>query len=399
MSLDLDTLGLSATVTAEGISAPDYQTVLDTITGYFQQIYGSDAYLEPDSKDGQMVALVALAIHDANNTAISVYRSFSPATALGDALTSNVKINGITRRAATNSTVDLLLTGTVGTTITNGSVRDTNSVVWNLPATVVIGSDGTVVATATCANSGAVAAVAGSVNGINTPTRGWASVTNPLAATVGVAAETDAELRVRQSQSVALASLTPFDAVDGAIANVEGVTRHKLFENDQEVTDSNGLPPHSISAIVEGGDATEIANTIRSVKGQGVSTYGTTAVIVTDKYGNPYTIRFSRPIDVPVYVSITLKALTGYSSEVGDEIKAAVASYINSLAIGDSVLLSRVYSPANLGVVSGGNARYYDIMELLIGRSADDVAAANLVVAYDESASCSVDNIALVVTP
>lgn len=399
MSLDLDTLGLSATVTAEGISAPDYQSVLDTITGYFQQIYGSDAYLEPDSKDGQMVALVALAIHDANNTAISVYRSFSPATALGDALTSNVKINGITRRAATNSTVDLLLTGTVGTAITNGSVRDTNSVVWNLPATVVIGSDGTVVATATCANSGAVAAVAGSVNGINTPTRGWASVTNPLAATVGVAAETDAELRVRQSQSVALASLTPFDAVDGAIANVEGVTRHKLFENDQEVTDSNGLPPHSISAIVEGGDATEIANTIRSVKGQGVSTYGTTSVIVTDKYGNPYTIRFSRPVDVPIYVSITLQALTGYSSEVGDEIKAAVAAYINSLAIGDSVLLSRVYSPANLGVVSGGNARYYDIMELLIGRSADDVAAANLVVAYDESASCSVDNIALVVTP
>ncbi|HEE3454718.1 TPA: baseplate J/gp47 family protein [Klebsiella pneumoniae] len=399
MSLDLDTLGLSATVTAEGISAPDYQTVLDTITGYFQQIYGSDAYLDPDSKDGQMVALVALAIHDANNTAISVYRSFSPATALGDALTSNVKINGITRRAATNSTVDLLLTGTVGTTITNGSVRDTNSVIWNLPATVVIGTDGTVVATATCANSGAVAAVAGSVNGINTPTRGWASVTNPLAATVGIEAETDAELRVRQSQSVALASLTPFAAVDGAIANVEGVTRHKLFENDTETTDANGLPAHSISAIVEGGDATSIANTIRSVKGQGVSTYGTTAVIVTDKYGNPYTIRFSRPVDVPIYVSITIQALTGYSSEVGDEMKAAVAAYINSLAIGDSVLLSRVYSPANLGVVSGGNARYYDIMELLIGRTAEGVTAGNVVLAYDESASCSVDNIALVVTP
>ncbi|HDT6007137.1 baseplate J/gp47 family protein [Klebsiella michiganensis] len=398
MSLDLDTLGLSATVTAEGITAPDYQTVLDTITGYFQQIYGLDAYLEPDSKDGQMIVLVALAIHDANNTAISVYRSFSPATALGDALTSNVKINGITRRSATNSTVDLLLTGTVGTTITNGSVRDSNSVIWNLPATVVIGTDGTIVATATCASTGAVAALAGSITTINTPTRGWVSVTNPLAATVGVAAETDAQLRVRQSQSVALASLTPFDAVDGAIANVEGVTRHKLFENDTETTDANGLPAHSISAIVEGGDATEIANTIRSVKGQGVTTYGTTAVIVADKYGNPYTIRFSRPVDVPVYVSITLKALTGYSSQVGDEIKAAVAAYINSLAIGDSVLLSRVYSPANLGVVSGGNARFYDIMELLIGRSVAGVTAANLVVAYDESASCSVDNIAITVT-
>ncbi|WP_142478569.1 baseplate J/gp47 family protein [Klebsiella oxytoca] len=397
MSLDLDTLGLSATVTAEGISAPDYQTVLDTITGYFQQIYGLDAYLEPDSKDGQMIALVALAIHDANNTAISVYRSFSPATALGDALTSNVKINGITRRSATNSTVDLLLTGTVGTTITNGSVRDSNSVIWNLPATVVIGTDGAVVATATCASTGAVAALAGSITTINTPTRGWVSVTNPLAATMGVAAETDAQLRVRQSQSVALASLTPFDAVDGAIANVEGVTRHKLFENDQEVTDYNGLPPHSISAIVEGGDATEIANTLRRVKGQGVTTYGTTSVIVTDRYGNPYTIRFSRPVDVPIYVSITLKALTGYSSQIGDEIKEAVADYINSLAIGDSVLLSRIYSPANLGVVSGGNARYYDIMELIIGKSAATAAAANVVIAYDESVSCSVDNIAITV--
>ncbi|HFD8847329.1 TPA: hypothetical protein ACF60J_004835, partial [Salmonella enterica] len=77
MALNLDTLGLSATVTAEGISAPDYQTILDTLTSYFQQIYGSDAYLEPDSKDGQMVAL---AIHDANNTAISVYNCFSPVT-------------------------------------------------------------------------------------------------------------------------------------------------------------------------------------------------------------------------------------------------------------------------------------------------------------------------------
>ena len=27
MALNLDTLGLSATVTAEGISAPDYQTI------------------------------------------------------------------------------------------------------------------------------------------------------------------------------------------------------------------------------------------------------------------------------------------------------------------------------------------------------------------------------------
>lgn len=398
MALNLDTLGLSATVTAQGISAPDYQTILDTLTSYFRQIYGSDAYLEPDSKDGQMVALVALAVHDANNTAIEIYNSFSPTTAQASALSSNVKINGITRKVATNSTADLLLTGTAGTTITNGSARDKNGIIWSFPASVSIGVDGTVLVTATCANSGAVAALAGTITTINTPTRGWASVTNPAAATVGVPAERDDQLRVRQSQSVALPSITPFDAVDGAIANVSGVTRHKLYENDKGTTDSNGLPPHSIAAIVDGGDVTEIAQAIRGNKGQGTTPYGSTVVTVPDKYGNPHDVGLSRSTDVPIYGHITLKAFTGYTSQIGVQIQQAVADYINGLAIGDDVLLSRIYSPANLGVVSGGNARYYDIQELLIGKSAGSVAAANIIIAYNESASCKPENIVLTVT-
>ncbi|EBV1611722.1 hypothetical protein DNZ78_04645 [Salmonella enterica subsp. enterica serovar Ibadan] len=397
MALNLDTLGLSATVTAEGISAPDYQTILDTLTSYFQQIYGSDAYLEPDSKDGQMVALVALAIHDANNTAISVYNCFSPVTGYGAALTSNVKINGIARKGATNSTVDLLLTGTAGTAITNGTVKDTNNVIWRLPASVVIGVDGAVTVTAICSNSGAVAALAGTITTINTPTRGWTSVTNPAAATVGAPAETDAELRIRQGQSVAIPSITPFEGVDGAIANIAGVTRHKLYENDTGKTDGNGLPPHSISAIVDGGDVTEIARTIRGNKGQGVRTWGKTSVTVPDKYGNPHIISFSRPTDVPVYGKITLKVFAGYTSQIGVQIQQAVADYINRLMIGDQVLLSRIYSPANLGVVSGVNARYYDIQELLIGKSPEAVAAANINIAYDESASCKPENIIITV--
>ena len=398
MALNLDTLGRSATVTASGISAPDYQTILSTITEYFQQIYGTDAYLDPDSKDGQMVALVALAVHDANNTAIQVYNSFSPSSGMTDALTRNVKINGITRKAATNSTVDVTLIGTAGTTITNGSVKDANGIIWNLPASVTIDVDGSVTVTATCATSGAVAAVAGSITKINTPTRGWTAVSNASAATVGSAAETDAQLRMRQAQSVAIPALTPFDAVDGAIANVTGVTRHKLYENDTGAVNSDGIPAHSLAAIVDGGDVTEIAQTIRGKKGQGVATFGSTTVTVPDKYDNPHAISFSRSTDVPIYVAITLKVFTGYTTQIGEQIKQAIADYINSLTIGDDVLLSRIYSPANLGVVSGGNAKYYDINALAIGKSAGSVAASNVVIAFNESASCSTANIALTVT-
>lgn len=398
MALNLDTLGLSATVTAQGISAPDYQTVLKTLTGYFRQIYGADAYLEPDSKDGQMVALVALSIHDANNTAIQVYNSFSPSTGRAAALSSNVKINGITRKMATKSTVDLTITGNAGTTITNGSVKDSNGITWLLPEIVNIGISGTVIVTATCAVNGAIAALPKTIKVINTPTRGWSSVTNDAAATVGRSAETDAELRTRQAQSVALPSITPFEGVDGAIANVTGVTRYKLYENDTGATDSNGLPPHSISAIVDGGDITEIAQTIRGNKGQGTSTYGTTSVTVPDTYGNPHVISFSRSTDVPIFVAITLKVFTGYTSQIGEQIKQSVADYINGLTIGDDVLLSRIYSPANLGVVSGGNARYYDIIDLLIGKSSGSAAASNIDIAYDASASCSTANISITVT-
>ncbi len=397
MALNLDTLGLSARVTDQGISAPDYQAILAGITGYFQQIYGTDAYLAPDSKDGQMVALVALAVHDANNTAIQVYNSFSPATAMSDALTRNVKINGIVRKAATHSTVDVTLTGQTGTTITHGSVKDTRGVAWSLPASVTIGSGGAVTVTATCATAGAVEALAGSITRIATPTLGWVAVSNAMSATPGVEAERDAQIRIRQAQSVAISSITPFEALEGAIANVAGVTRHKLYENDTGVTDGNGLPAHSLSAIVDGGDVTAIAQTLRGKKGQGVSTFGSTSVTVADLYGNPHVIRFSRSTNVPIYAAITLSVFPGYTTQVGEQIKQAIADYVNSLSIGDDVLLSRVYSPANLGVVSGGSSRFYDINSLRIGRSPTSAAATNIAIAYNESASCSTANIAITV--
>lgn len=398
MAFNLDALGLSATVTAQGISAPDYQTILGSITDYFRQIYGADAYLEPDSKDGQMVALMALAIHDANNTAISVYNSFSPATALSGALSSNVKINGIKRQSATFSGVDLLLTGEPGTEIINGVAVDSNGARWNLPDNVVIGIDGTLSVTATCSLPGAVAALSGSITQIATPTRGWTSVTNPLAASVGTAAETDPELRARQSRSVALSALTPFVALDGAIASINGVTRHKLYENDTGAIDKNDIPGHSLAAIVEGGDLLTIAQVIRGKKGQGVSTWGTQTALVTDLYGNPHFIHFSRPTNVPVFVAITLKAFQGYTSQIGEQIKNEVANYLNSLGIGDDVLISRLYSPANLGVTSGGNARYYDIVDLRIGITRESRLYSNITIPYDHVPMSHSDNITITVT-
>lgn len=102
---------------------------------------------------------------------------------------------------------------------------------------------------------------------------------------------------------------------------------------------------------------------------------------------------------MPIFVAIKLKVFTGYTSQIGEQIKQSVADYINGLAIGDDVLLSRIYYfPVNLGVVSGGNARYYDISDLLIGKSSGSVSASNIDIAYDASASCSTANTIITVS-
>lgn len=393
MALNLDTLGLSATVTAQGISAPDYQTIVDKLSEYFRQIYGNDAYLDPDSKDGQMLAIYALGIHDANNTSIAVYNSFSPSTGNGRALSSNVKINGITRKLATNSTADVVIEGDVGTQITAGSVRDANGTIWNLPASVIIPQSQSITVTAICSVSGPMVALPGTINRIATPTRGWRMVNNPTAATPGESGEDDVQLRERQTRSTALPSQTTMEGIDGALLDVSGVTRMRSYENDTEVTDSNGLPPHSLCCIVDGGDATEIARVIAGKKDVGTTTYGTTTVSMVGRYGEPKTIRFSRPSVVDVFVDIELTTYPGYTTSTADRIKAEVAKYINSLRIGDPVLLSRVYSPANLGVMSGGESRFYDITSLKIGKSATTTAASNIGILFDEAARGDVANI------
>lgn len=204
-----------------------------------------------------------------------------------------------------------MLVGQAGATITNGAAKDANGVKWMLPATVTIPPSGTITVTATCATIGDISARAGTITQIATPALGWQSVTNPADAAEGAPVEKDAELRRRQTVSTALPSLTVLDGIIGAVANVTGVTRYVAYENDTGATDANGIPSHSISLVVEGGDATVIANAIAAKKTPGSGTYGTTAIVVTDIYGRPIAINFFRPTPAPIAATVAIKALTG----------------------------------------------------------------------------------------
>lgn len=379
-----------------GIHAPDFPTVHEAVKGIFRGIYGQDIYLEPDSQDGQFAAILARGFHDCNSMAVSVYNAFSPSTAQGNGLASVVKINGIKKAVATYSSVDLVIIGQAGTEITDGYATDENGNHWNLPAIVVIPPAGEVTVTATAAVLGATRAQKNTITGIGTPTRGWQSVNNPFAAVEGAPVEKDATLRRRQTVSTALPSLTVLDGIVGSVASLDGVTRYKPYENDTNLIDENGIPPHSISLVVEGGDAQAIADSIMAKKTPGSGTYGTTQLTSVDVYGLAHTISFFRPSEVPISVAFTLKAFPGYTETIERAIKQAIADYLNSLDIGEMVYAMRVYVPASLANAN----RTYEIIPntLMIARDGGTPAAADLAIAFNEAASCSIDDIAIKVT-
>lgn len=380
-----------------GLIIPDYPTVLADLQAQYRTIYGADVYLEADSQDGQWIAIMALAMFDTMQVASAVYNSFSPLTAQSDALTRNVKINGIKRASASYSTVDLVIIGQAGTIITNGQAKDAIGQKWNLPTTVTIPVGGSITVTATAEEIGAIFATANSITSINTPTIGWQSVNNPSAATEGDPVETDAELRLRQSRSTMIPSLTVMEGIVGAVASLPGVVAYRGYENMTGSTDADGIPAHSISLVVDGGDSTAIAEAIAAKKTAGTGTYGTTTINVADQYGIVNAIKFFRPTDATISVEVSLTARTGYLSTTADAIKAAVSTYLTDLEIGDDIYISKLYVPANLLNVPE-LAATFDVTQVRIKKNSGSFVTTNLTLAFNEHAICDIANVTVIAT-
>lgn len=386
-----------AYVDATGPHRPDYPTALAYLQEAYRAIYGADVYLEADSQDGQFLAIVAVMGKDLLDYATGVYNNMSPSSAVGAGLSRMVKINGIRRQSPTFSTADLRIVGQVGTTILNGQAIDTLGQKWNLPASVIVPIAGEITVTATAADIGAISAAANSINKIGTPTLGWQTVNNVLAAAEGAPVESDADLRARQIVSTALPSLSVMDGTVGAVANVPGVTRYRGYENDTAVTNADGIPRNSISIVAEGGDNQAIADAIARHKTPGTGTYGTTVITTYDAKGVPNVIRFYRPTVVQIKVEVTIKALQGYTTSYGALIKQSVVDFINALAIGDDVLGTKLFVPAYLPGTTAGAT--FNVQDLRLAKLADPFGYTDVPIAFNEAAAALVANITLIVVP
>jgi hypothetical protein len=143
-----------------------------------------------------------------------------------------------------------------------------------------------------------------------TVTLGVTAVNNPdYALATGDDEETDAQLRQRREASVAIPSVGYLEGLTGALTAISGVTDAIVFENTTAITDENGIPGHSLWAIVDGGTAATIADVIYRKRNAGCGVYGSEYVDITQVNGSLFRVYFDRPETNKLYVKMTLASI------------------------------------------------------------------------------------------
>lgn len=219
----------------------------------------------------------------------------------------------------------------------------------------------------------------GTIDTIATPTLGWDSVTNPVEAAVGSFLETDSELRERFRNSKFEKSTNVIESLYSSILGIQGVQDLRIYENDTNITDGNGVLGHSFLTIVDGGLGTAIAQAIWDNKPIGILSQGSTIVTVLDSQGLPHDVNFSRPTAVTIYIEIGLTTNSQFPPNGEDAIRDALIEYINALKIGDDVVYSRLYTPINS--IPG-----HQVNSLNIATTPSPVGTTNITIDFDELA-------------
>lgn len=381
---------LACTIDETGVSAPSFADILASIKASVEAIYGSDTYLTPDTKDGLFLAIFARAQSDSNQATIGAVAQYNPQTAVGVALDGAVQPNGIRRQAASQSSAIVTIVGQTGTEIFSGQVQDQQGNLWNLPDTVIIPNAGQIDVTAIAASFGNIVAPANTINKIFSITLGWQSVNNANPAVPGAPVEQDGALRERQLVSTSNNGETTLQAITGKVGEVAGVSRIKVYQNDNPTPDANGIPRNSIAVVVLGGDSLAVATAIEQAKDVGTGTFGTTTVTVVDPVGLPIPIKFFELALVQYYAVVTLTPLTGYTSAIGAQIAAALAAFVSGLAIGETCYKNWAEAVAGL---SGAAQQTFIITSFTQGIAPNPVGTGDITVPFSSALTAVAANI------
>lgn len=366
-------------------------------------VFGAAINLDSRSRFGQIRDLVANQLATLWELGETLAGSFDPAGASGVLLDNLAALTNTHRRPAAPSLVDLFLTGADatliatgrrarvdGTTVTfetvddvtlalatvwgagaivAGNVRSSDGAIWyaltaGTAAVAPTGDgptfvDGTitwqrmgdglaygVALEAEATENGPLQGYAGTVTVIDTPVAGWEAVTNLLDAIPGRLLETDAALRVRRQNEIAAIGNSSVPAIYAKLLKVAGVEKVTVFENTTDST-VDGLTPHSIEALVEGGADADIREAIFAAAAGGIETCGNVSGSVVDEAGNSQTIKFSRVAQVNIWVKYELTVNPGeFPTDGADQVAAALVAWGDALPAGRDAVAQAIAARA-----------------------------------------------------
>jgi hypothetical protein len=154
---------------------------------------------------------------------------------------------------------------------------------------------------------------------------------------------------------------TPIDALRADLLGVPDTVAVTIFVNNTDTTDADGIPPHAVEALVRATDPIptgfdqSIWDTLLANVAAGIATHGDIIGTATDSQGTDHTMKFRRPVEVPIYVvmGVTVDA-DDYPADGDTLVEQAVATW------GDEQLTGKDAAPS--GVV----AQAFDVDGVLV---------------------------------
>jgi uncharacterized phage protein gp47/JayE len=217
---------------------------------------------------------------------------------------------------------------------------------------------------------------------IDTPVSGLDSVLNLNDAIVGQSLESDTDFRIRIKANKQISDIAIPEGIKSAILKLnEDATKTSLIsvviqKNNLDTT-VNGLPPHSIRAVVrEAGDTTtreqEIIDAIYLSAGAGIETFGSVSGNHIDSDGFTQPVKFERPTAVDIHIEIDLTRGTSYPANGDTQLTNAIVEHGNSLGTGVDVIVHPVLD-AVINTIQG-----IEDVEIRIGTAASPTLDNNI---------------------
>lgn len=202
-------------------------------------------------------------------------------------------------------------------------------------------------------DTGPISGTALDISVVVNPITGWDGVTNVVNATLGRDIAADPELRILREQELATGGSSPINALRAELLRLADVIAVTIFQNITDVTDVDGVPPHSIEALVRGPVSPSadfdqsVFDALLAGVAAGIRTHGSVVGAAADDEGTSHVMKFTRPTEVPIYISIFVeKDPDEYPADGDDQIKAAIVAWGEQQNTGKNAVASRISSAA-----------------------------------------------------